>query len=1105
MAINIANGIYNTDDNNYDFYFDQNGTDVFLNRYLGAEISDITVPNSITYNEVNYNVIGTYGVDGTGTFTETNSIINATISQDIQILGEGIFHGCSNLISVTIPNSVTSIGNGAFYCCSNLTNITIPDSINAITYGMFFECRHLNSVIIPNNVNTIASDSFAFTGLTSITIPNSVTSIGNGAFDFTGLTSITIPFIGYDETKDIRLDYAGVSNTTLEEVTVISGNISNSAFKGYRKLTNITFPENIISIGGEAFASTGLTNITIPNSVTSIGSGVFAGCSNLTNITIPNSVTSIGSGVFSGCSNLTNITIPNSVTSIKSTTFFNCTNLNSVEIPNSVTTIGYGAFYGCSNLTNVIIPNSVIEISSDAFYNDHNIVLQVYDNSYALQYAIDNNINYEIIEPEPEVTVKADVSPGQYFLAGVANAEIFKGNDLFATAKTLIDSSITIGVSAEDIRAGQGAKLYGKYFHTSTFDLKMTDAMFRLEYIAANVGSDLELGGDVFTEEEININDVEIIETSNLDDVKWLSNHEGYYRWMGEIIEGVDHPGDFVIMAATDDSLLDMHHINMDFIPMSYGCQIVIDNGGISYQIDEELFNYISYYVLQIKHNNVRYDPYEPSYEYLGNNRLKVSFNQISYFEYESGEYINIPWDPEFYDISNDVVEFSIVGYRNVVYNNGDIIKVNNLYSYKVDERELVNKEFVLKNVPKPLNSGSDQVYIYWKNAMDNYYKVKLVENPETKIIDMSDEITDIGNYCVKYLYTNDAARKLVVKANFTPDTLSVYLTANLYSGDSANPSTGTKVGTVTIKVPRFLLNGSQEINMSMTGAANTPFEGSALATKGTDCDGDGIYAEIIEIITGRTYKSIVDMKIQDSDDILYLKQGQIYDLKVFGRFSDSYFAKLDNSKLDFESALSEYVSVDSTGRIIALQTTNGVKVPIYAENVVSKRIKSNLPTYEEIIAMNTNGYTLTQGDASELTSHNIIYFSENLITYSAQYEDNKFIISFVINSQLDDKIVENIIYIDGFIAKGVDSYTIGTNFNWINNRTIEIELPDGWESADFVSLIMARTKTYESGLLISIKKELSASDFVDVVLPISDGEVEKEISCYASIKVVVE
>ena len=92
-----------------------------------------------------------------------------------------------------------------------------------------------------------------------------------------------------------------------------------------------------------------------------------------------------------------------------------------------------------------------------------------------------------------------------YFLAGVADAEIFKGDQPFATAKTLIDSSITIGVSAEDIRAGKGAKLYGKYFHTSTFDLKLSDAMFKLEYIAANVGAEIQLGGDVFTMEEIEL------------------------------------------------------------------------------------------------------------------------------------------------------------------------------------------------------------------------------------------------------------------------------------------------------------------------------------------------------------------------------------------------------------------------------------------------------------------------------------------------------------------------------------------------------------------------------------------------------------------------
>ena len=42
----------------------------------------------------------------------------------------------------------------------------------------------------------------------------------------------------------------------------------------------------------------------------------------------------------------------------------------------------------------------------------------------------------------------------QVFLAGVANAEIFSGDTLFASARTLIDSSITIGITAEELRGG---------------------------------------------------------------------------------------------------------------------------------------------------------------------------------------------------------------------------------------------------------------------------------------------------------------------------------------------------------------------------------------------------------------------------------------------------------------------------------------------------------------------------------------------------------------------------------------------------------------------------------------------------------------------------
>lgn len=86
----------------------------------------------------------------------------------------------------------------------------------------------------------------------------------------------------------------------------------------------------------------------------------------------------------------------------------------------------------------------------------------------------------------------------KYFVAGVGRALLFKGENLFADCRTLADSSITVGVTAEDIRGGEGNVLYGQYYHDSTFSLKLTDIMFNVDFIAAQVGAEVELGGDVF-------------------------------------------------------------------------------------------------------------------------------------------------------------------------------------------------------------------------------------------------------------------------------------------------------------------------------------------------------------------------------------------------------------------------------------------------------------------------------------------------------------------------------------------------------------------------------------------------------------------------------
>lgn len=95
------------------------------------------------------------------------------------------------------------------------------------------------------------------------------------------------------------------------------------------------------------------------------------------------------------------------------------------------------------------------------------------------------------------------------FLANVMDAYVYAGDQLLFVSKALTDSSINIGITADEVRAGKGNKLIGRLFHDSSFALELQDALFNLETIALNVGSAVTSGlGAGLKEEQIVATDV---------------------------------------------------------------------------------------------------------------------------------------------------------------------------------------------------------------------------------------------------------------------------------------------------------------------------------------------------------------------------------------------------------------------------------------------------------------------------------------------------------------------------------------------------------------------------------------------------------------------
>lgn len=190
-------------------------------------------------------------------------------------------------------------------------------------------------------------------------------------------------------------------SNAIEKIYIDEGitSIGNYAFYACNQVTEIDIPDSVTDIGEYAFwGCTALTAVQIPEGVTAIESNTFDGCSGLAELKMPGTITTIGARAFSGCSNLADVEIAHGVTFIGEYAFAGCSSITEMSIPNSVSEIQKAAFSNCTSLRTVVIPDSVSTIGTSVFaYVSENITVKCYLDTAAHKYAIDNDLNYEIM------------------------------------------------------------------------------------------------------------------------------------------------------------------------------------------------------------------------------------------------------------------------------------------------------------------------------------------------------------------------------------------------------------------------------------------------------------------------------------------------------------------------------------------------------------------------------------------------------------------------------------------------------------------------------------------------------------------------------------
>ena len=252
----------------------------------------------------------------------------------------------------------------------------------------------------------------------SVVIGEGVTNIPGQAFWCTRkMTSVSIP-ASVTTIGDMAFTECGIESGTNLVVTIADGS-------------------SLASIGGEAFRESKLASITIPASVTTLSPWAFYGCENLTAITVEdgNANYSSDGGVLYSKDKSELILYPAGKTD------------TSFEIPATVTAISGATFSGCTSITafTVAAGNTAFSAEDGVLFNIDKTTLVKYPAGKA-------GTSYEILASVTTIGETAFAQCANLTSVTIGNNVTTIGTDAFAECGNL--TSVTIGNSVESLGMG---------------------------------------------------------------------------------------------------------------------------------------------------------------------------------------------------------------------------------------------------------------------------------------------------------------------------------------------------------------------------------------------------------------------------------------------------------------------------------------------------------------------------------------------------------------------------------------------------------------------------------------------------------------------------